>query len=259
MEIKALPRSPGIYSIRHQPSGKVYVGSAISLRKRLNTHLSDLRKNKHHSNRLQNAWNKYGSEMFCVEVLLLVDDKKQLIEQEQHFLDLLEPFKPHKGYNICPRAGSMLGHKFSKEAKEKIGKLSAERWLDPEYKENMRKQTREQMKYKRKPFMCVETGQTFESTRSAASVMGLDASSVTKVLRGRMIQTRGYTFKYLAEPTPICQRKRRLSYQVRCDNSGKVYKSCLQAALDTGVSDRMIREVAQGKRKTVKGLSFSFV
>ncbi|MFX9634835.1 hypothetical protein ABNJ30_20000, partial [Acinetobacter baumannii] len=88
-----------------------------------------------------------------------------------------------------PTAGSTLGSKRSDAVRKKIAIASAANWLNPEFKERMKQCTTEQMKHKRKPFLCLQNNTVYESTRSAAQSLGLDCSSVTKVLRGKMLQT----------------------------------------------------------------------
>ena len=110
----------GIYQIRNTCNGKVYVGSAIRLTRRWTDHKKELNKNKHHSPRLQHAWNKYGKESFVFEVLEFVPDPASLIPREQQWLDLLKCADDRFGYNILSVAGSALGHKHTEEAKRKM-------------------------------------------------------------------------------------------------------------------------------------------
>lgn len=49
----------GIYGIFNLVNGKVYIGSAINLKKRFSDHKGRLQKQKHRNGYLQNAWNKY--------------------------------------------------------------------------------------------------------------------------------------------------------------------------------------------------------
>lgn len=104
----------GIYCIRNIIDNKVYIGSAINLQKRWNRHVSHLNHNKHHSIRLQKAFNKYGKSNFAFEVLDYVSNPNNLIKYEQLWLNQLKP-----EYNICKIAGSCLGTKQSKETKQK--------------------------------------------------------------------------------------------------------------------------------------------
>ena len=54
----------GIYSIFNIINNKQYVGSSKNIRRRIKEHYRDLQNNKHHSQPLQNAWNKYGKYSF---------------------------------------------------------------------------------------------------------------------------------------------------------------------------------------------------
>jgi GIY-YIG catalytic domain len=56
--------SPGVYQIRCKRNGKFYVGSAVNLRTRWDTHRRDLRRGSHHNPYLQLAWKLYGEINF---------------------------------------------------------------------------------------------------------------------------------------------------------------------------------------------------
>ena len=56
-----------IYHIINTVNNKRYIGQTINFQVRKNTHLRNLRDNKHHSLKLQRAWNKYGEENFIIE------------------------------------------------------------------------------------------------------------------------------------------------------------------------------------------------
>ena len=61
----------GIYSIRNVTSGKRYVGQSVDIKGRwFNGHRPALRSGRHSNPRLQNAWNKYGEDVFEHIVLL---------------------------------------------------------------------------------------------------------------------------------------------------------------------------------------------
>jgi group I intron endonuclease len=109
----------GIYKIKNLINEKVYIGSAISLKNRWKTHISCLNKNKHHSSKLQNSWNKHSSIGFIFEIIEECE-KEKLIEREQFFIDLYNSYK--EGYNCTPKAGSNLGRKCSDET---IKRMSA--------------------------------------------------------------------------------------------------------------------------------------
>lgn len=105
-----------IYSIINKLTGQQYIGSAINFYTRKRKHLEDLRKNKHHSYKLQNDWNKYNDEtIFDFIIIEKVDLKENLIKREQWWLDNVNPF-----YNICKVANSSLGVKRTLEFREKM-------------------------------------------------------------------------------------------------------------------------------------------
>lgn len=105
----------GIYQIRCLVNNKVYIGSAVDIPKRLKMHRTQLSEGKHHSRRLQHAWNKHGADAFVFEILERIEDRNSLIPIEQSYLDHFKPFKQGVGYNISPTAGSTLGIKRSPE------------------------------------------------------------------------------------------------------------------------------------------------
>jgi group I intron endonuclease len=114
-------KKSGIYKITNRINGKFYIGSAVDIKNRFSTHVSEL-KNKTHSNyHLQRAWDKYGKENFIFEVLEEIIDINSLLLREQHFLDILTP-----EYNICKIASSTLGIKYSEDAKKRISENHAD-------------------------------------------------------------------------------------------------------------------------------------
>jgi group I intron endonuclease len=120
----------GVYQIRNLVNGKRYIGSAANKRgfdQRWSIHRTLLLQGKHHSSKLQNAWNKYGVASFAFEILEECQISK-CIEREQHYLDMLL-FASNKdgrfdelGYNINRKADSRFGAVLSDETKAKISR-----------------------------------------------------------------------------------------------------------------------------------------
>lgn len=109
---------PAIYKITNSVNGKFYIGSAMSVTRRWQKHRWKLEKNIHENEKLQRAWNKYGSEAFSIEVIESVSGISALVEREQFWIDRLDPCV--NGYNIAPIAGSTLGYKHTDESKKKM-------------------------------------------------------------------------------------------------------------------------------------------
>lgn len=105
----------GIYKIQSVSNPKkIYIGSAINIKHRWACHLSDLKKNKHASTKLQNHYNKYGKKDLEFSIISGCD-KNDLVNMEQFYIDAYKPF-----FNICKIAGSQLGTKRSLESKLKM-------------------------------------------------------------------------------------------------------------------------------------------
>lgn len=89
-----------IYRIVCFQTGKVYVGQTRNRTTRRSTHFRELKQNKHHSPKLQNAYNKYGGGSFFFEILekdvteYLVDDR------EIFWISYFNSFRD--GYNMTP-------------------------------------------------------------------------------------------------------------------------------------------------------------
>ena len=77
----------GIYIL--SINNKKYIGSSIDLNDRILTHLSLLKRNKHHSNYLQNLYNKYNTLDF--DILEIVEETNNLLEREKYYINILNP------------------------------------------------------------------------------------------------------------------------------------------------------------------------
>jgi len=112
-----------IYSITHVESGKIYIGSAVDYMKRWRDHRYSLNHAKHCNLKLQNAWNKHGEQAFEFAVVELVEDKADLLNREQFWMDFHQAYR--KGYNMTPTAGSPLGRIQSPETREKLRQINS--------------------------------------------------------------------------------------------------------------------------------------
>ncbi len=90
----------GIYEIVNTKNGKRYIGSSVNTAVRWRSHRHQLITGKHHSPKLQAAWNKNGEAAFNFRVML-VCQRSQLLFQEQR---CIHGFRPE--YNIYMVAGS---------------------------------------------------------------------------------------------------------------------------------------------------------
>lgn len=107
-----------IYQIRNIINEKVYVGSAVNVTDRWNLHIRQLSAKKHHSIKLQRAWDKYGQDKFSFEIIEPLKNKRDLISAEQDYIDFLDSYR--NGYNCCPQAGSVSGIKWSDLSRKRL-------------------------------------------------------------------------------------------------------------------------------------------
>jgi hypothetical protein len=86
----------GVYGIVHRASDRAYVGSSVAIKDRLRSHLSDLRRQTHHSQKLQRAWDDTPNDF----IVLLIEHVEELLDlrvREQHWIDNLEVYT--RGFN----------------------------------------------------------------------------------------------------------------------------------------------------------------
>lgn len=85
----------GIYCITNTIDDRIYIGSAKCFDRRFKEHLYNLRKDKHSNLHIQRFYNKYGEKCLLFSILE-ISDIYNLIEREQHYINLFSP-----KFNIC--------------------------------------------------------------------------------------------------------------------------------------------------------------
>lgn len=102
-DYKNFPKNSGIYKITTIHNNEIYIGSALSLKKRMKDHINDFRGNRHGSHYMQNVYNKHGEIDFIVEFLYISPNiyklnslkHRQLIVLEEVFINKL-----NANYNV---------------------------------------------------------------------------------------------------------------------------------------------------------------
>lgn len=89
----------GIYIIKNQINGKVYIGQTIDLNRRKYDHDRTLRLGIHHNIYLQREYNKYGKENFVIETLEECP-VESLDEREIYWINFYKSMKNTNGYNM---------------------------------------------------------------------------------------------------------------------------------------------------------------
>lgn len=124
-----------IYLILNKLDDKLYIGSAVDFERRKAKHIRLLNSNCHPNSHLQSAWNKYGANNFGFSAFELIDDKANLIDREQFWIDYTKCYERDKGYNICRQAETRYGVKHTDATKEKMsiarkGRRKSKEWQD---------------------------------------------------------------------------------------------------------------------------------
>ena len=130
----------GIYKITNIINNKVYIGSSIHLKERIQKHKRMLLTNKHNCKHIQSSYNKYGKEAFKFEIIETCN-KDILIKKEQYWLDQFKSYNYLLGYNTRSIAENNSGFSFimPEAAKEKLRIVGKERGKTKEFKEFMSK------------------------------------------------------------------------------------------------------------------------
>lgn len=110
-----------IYYIKCVISNKYYIGQASYYDKRIGTHVSLLRKNKHKNKHLQSAWNKYGEQNFIFNIIEEGLTKEEMFEKETFYINKFNALNRKFGYNICKETRNRKGCKMPESAKKAIG------------------------------------------------------------------------------------------------------------------------------------------
>ena len=116
----------GVYIIRNKANGKVYVGSANNVSRRLIEHRTRLKCGTHANEHLLRAYRKYGVEQFSFEVLMLCAAQER-IALEQSYMDAFRSAQDGFGYNMIPTCISpAYGEALSKSQRGGWAKFSKE-------------------------------------------------------------------------------------------------------------------------------------
>jgi group I intron endonuclease len=275
--LRQAPTTIGVYAITNTVNGKRYIGSAAQFERvgrgfrfRWREHLRELNAGRHHSQKLQRAWVKYGPDAFVFEVLEVVEPvgdatRAALLEAEQRHIDA---HGIRSGYNVNPTAGSQLGYRHTPETKARIASSGMGRVNSPETIERMRLAQRARFD---------NAGPISESTREkqrAAAIRRLEKPGAREALAeiGRAAAEaqkgkpgkRGHKLsdearanmrlahaKRLADPDPSLTEKHRSAMEARrgIPMSPETREKMRMAAIERSKNPEYIKRMAEGVRK----------
>lgn len=220
----------GIYIITNLVNGKTYIGKSNNIKRRFSEHRN---LNKESNKSLLFAYKKYGIENFSFDVLEICDIS-ELNEREMFWIEKLNPeynrtrggdgnfgrILSDESKEKLRRAGKRIweskteeekaafkrtnlsgpkqGHAVSKATREKLRNANIGK---KQSKETIRKRIESLKSYKRtneghkKPVICIETGEVFESCKDASEKYGL--STLCGHLKGKYKTCKGKHYRYL--------------------------------------------------------------
>ena len=108
--------SCGIYIIYNLESDRLYIGSSVSVEKRIKVHFSCLRSRRHGNSYLQEAFNESGESSFFSAIIENLD-LNLLLEREQYYIEQYKACDRNSGYNIAIDA---MRSTHAEETKQKI-------------------------------------------------------------------------------------------------------------------------------------------
>lgn len=88
-----------VYALRHNPTGKIYVGSTHNLDSRLREHMIALRNNRHTVPDMQRDYNKYGEDYSVCVLEDYLPENNVKTKIEALYMTILGTRDRSKGYN----------------------------------------------------------------------------------------------------------------------------------------------------------------
>lgn len=230
-----------IYKIGNTINDRIYIGSTEKFNIRKNQHSHHLKKGTHHSVILQRHVNKYGFDSVYFEII--ESDVINLIEREQFYIDLLNPYfnirriaenmkgtkrtAEQKKYMVSQRikkSGYKKGWSHSQESKDKISKIHKGKKLSTDHIEKfckankgriMNEQTKIKISNKLKGKLVIK------ETRDKLSVQKL--GELNPMFGKSKENHHNFGKKWKCKTSVICKKVIDLS-------TGKIYKSTKEAS-----------------------------
>ena len=265
--LEYLNKKPGIYKITNIKNGKVYIGSSLNLKTRIQKHFADLKNNKHHSVHLQRAYNKYGINSFKYEILEFIyfnEDrlvlKKELLDREQYWMDIFQSYKENFGYNICEKADSNLGTKRSDEEKRKMSESRKGKKRNAEASNNIRNGV---ILARGIRVINLDTNRIFECIAEANRFYNINVN-IKNTCLGHKGKAGGYRWAFASKDNKIIpyvynSKKSKLFKKIINITTGRVFNSISEAAIEYKVLPSTIIRVCQGKTYSCVGYRFAYL
>ena len=230
-----------VYGIKNIIVNKFYIGRS-NTKYRIHGHICDLRANKHHSIKLQRAYNKYGESVFVFGIIEdnIPDDLIQ--EKEKYYVELYNSY--HNGYN-CTKGGEH-------DSKYWLGK-----------KEGAHNTAKKTYQYTLDGTLVKEWNSVISITRT----LGYTHEMICGCCIGKYKTTHNYIWTHIYQGEKIevyrkttSQIKTVASYDLNTNLKITEYPSAIIASLAlSGKTKSKISDVCNGRRNSALGYKWKYI
>lgn len=238
---------------------RIYVGSAINFENRKSVHLCELKNKKHGNVKLQRHFNKYGKEDLVFSIIEPVENREELIQREQFYIDTFLPY-----FNICPTAGSNLGRKFGPQSLERR-QATSKRHRGVKKTGTSEKLSIPIYKYDLSGNLVMTYKSLIDARKKEGMVIKISNNTNKTIGDFVWVSSKGVVpdFKKLSESLSNWRKERCLPV-LQIDKQGNIVKEfsgVRVASRETGIDHRSIQSVAAGsnpKRHTAGGFKWVY-
>ena len=186
----------GIYCILNLKNQQIYVGSSKKIFYRLRRHLSDLRANRHHTQHLQNSFNKNGEDNFYSFVIEEVKIN-ELIDREEYWINILKADYNKTTHNLTRPSLS-----YTQDQRNKISNS-----MKLAIKEGRANCNRKEI------FVYLNSGEFYKKFNSLVDCsieLQTAKSSIIRCINGMYLQANGYQYfhQYKGEKIQLVEKKK---------------------------------------------------
>ena len=268
-------KDPGIYLMKNNRNGKVYIGQSMYLDWRLSLHMYMLRKGNHKNAEMQKDYDS-DNRYFSFEVIERCPEDR-LDDLEKKYIAAYNADSPDFGYNIEP--GGFHDRKMSEKTKKKL----SERFSGGRASFLGKKHTAESLEKMSKAHKGVRPSAETRAKMSEAQKNRPPASEHTRKLisEAKSGVNHHYYGKHLSEEhrrkisetekgagNPMYGKKQtdhakriiaiKQYAPVVCIETGILYESMESASRKTGISRPSIGQVCRGNHKKAGGLHWRY-
>lgn len=242
----------GIYAITNIKSNKKYIGGSVNIRYRIRSHYSYLKNNKHNNIYLQRTFNKYGFDIFRIEILAICPkDWFYINKLENYFIKTLKP-----DYNLTADTNNKAHSKLTKKKLSEKAKLRANQ-LSQEVRSNPFKSYMKEIKSYN---MLTKEVSYYDSIAQASRSLNICDQAIRSCLKGRIKRTNNLLWFYSNQEIKVQKIYRYVPIEQLDLNNNliKIYESQSSAAKELKIHVSNIGACLYEKysQKTAKGFVF---